>query len=364
MTDCVTRLNAPRCNQMYVWLLFLLIFPLSGGEAFAITTYSQHELQKDTIFLRDGEILVGDIKELRLGVLTIDSKDLNDISVKISKVKTINSASDTLRIETTDKYIYYGALKPSEKPGWVYVVTESHQHPVELSNINTLLMFRKRFWDNLSGSVSAGFSYSHSSGIGQLNTNFSVTYASRRYEVMFTGSGIASIDTATFSRDREDLDITTMYNIHAMWYGIASLDYQRNLQLSISRRFQQSLAAGYKVIFSQNLQILGMGGLSVSQERSTTGEDQNFLCELPVGFSVDYFKFSRPNMQISSKHVFYTGLTQWGRVRYDSNTTFAWELFKDFSLSINLYLNFDSQPPDTTAGKTDYGTVVGLTYKF
>ncbi len=69
-------------------------------------------------------------------------------------------------------------------------------------------------------------------------------------------------------------------------------------------------------------------------------------------------------MQIFSKHTMYSGLTQWGRFRYDSNTTVAWELFKNFSFSLNLYLNFDNRPPDEISGKTDYGTVIGLSYKF
>ncbi len=339
-------------------LLFLLFLIASS------TLFAKDGLQKDTLYLKNGEMLIGDIKELRLGMLSFDSKDVGLVSLKISKIKTINSSSDTLRIETADKAIYYGALKPSAKTGWVYIVTESHRYLVEINNINSLLSFNKSFWNSLSGNISSGFSYSRSSGIGQLNASFSVEYAAKRFDLKMSGSGISSIDTSTFSRDREDIDITGLYNIKKMWYGLASLDYQRNLQLSIARRFQQTLAGGYKVVFSQNFQLMGIGGLSVSQERSTTGVDENFLCEIPAGFSLDYFKFSHPNMQISSEHVFYTGLTQWGRVRYDSNTTFAWELFKDFSFSLNLYLNYDNQPPDPTAGKTDYGMVLGLSYKF
>ncbi len=332
--------------------------------ALAILSAKADDLQKDTLYLRNGEMLIGDIKELRIGMLTFDSKDVGLVSLKISKIKTINSYIDTLRIETSDKEVYYGALKPSEKAGWVYIVTDLHRYPVEIRDINSLQSFQDQFWGNLSGNVSSGFSYSRSSGIGQLNVSFSVAYTAKRYELSISGSGIASIDTAAFSRDREDFDISFLYNVKSMWYALASLDYQRNLQLSISRRFQQSAAAGYKVVVSQHFQVMGLAGLSVSQERSTTGVDENFLCEIPSGFSLDYYKFSHPNMQISSKHVFYTGLTQWGRIRYDSNTTLAWELFKDFSFSLNLYLNYDNRPPDSSTGQTDYGMVIGLTYKF
>lgn len=311
-------------------------------------------------------MLIGEIREMHLGLLSIKSNDLNLLDVKVSKIKTISSASDTLRIETSDKVVRYGALKPSARPGYVYIVTKEHRHLVQVNTINTLLSFDRHFWENLSGNVSAGFSYSRSSDIGQLNLSFAVYYGAKKYDVGLTGSGIASIDSASFSRDREDLDITLLYNVKNMWYALGSLDYQRNLQLSISRRFQETMAAGYKVMFTRSLQMMNMAGLSVSQERSTTGNNESFLWELPVGFTLDYFKYSHPNIQVSSNNIFYTGLTQWGRVRFNSNNTFSWELFKDFYFTVNLYLNYDNRPPDsgTSTSTTDYGAVVGISYKF
>ncbi len=341
-----------------LWILTLLFLLIS------FTTFARENLQKDTIFLRNGEILIGDIKDMRLGMLSFDSKEVGLLDLKISRIKTINSSSDTLRIETSDKAIYFGALKPSPKPGWVYIVMKTGSQHIQIGNINTLLSLRPRFWDNFTGNVTSGFSYSRSSGIGQLNFSASAIYNTKRFKVDITSSGISSIDTSTFSHDRADLNITGSYNVKKMWYGVLSLQYQRNLQLSIARRFQQLGGVGYKIAFSQNFQTLGIGGVSISQERSTTGSDQNFLCEIPFGFSLDYYKFSHPDMQISSQHIFYTGLTQWGRVRYDSNTTFTWELFKNFDFSLNLYLSYDSRPPDSTSEKMDYGTVIGLTYKF
>ncbi|MDR2921160.1 MAG: DUF481 domain-containing protein [Tannerella sp.] len=352
-------MKARKKINLIIRQLVLFLFLLGS-----ISVSASENSQRDTVYLRNGEIVIGEIKELRIGMLSFDSKDVGLISLKISKIKTINSSSDTLRIETANKEIYFGALKPSEKAGWVYIVTASHRHLIEIGNINSLLSFHKNFWNDLSGNISSGFSYSHSSGIGQLNFSLSVVYTAKRFGLSMTGSGIASIDTSTFSRDREDLNITGLYNVKNMWYAVLMFEYQRNLQLSISRRFQQLGAAGYKFVFSQNFQTLGIAGLGISQERSTTGVDENFLLEMPMGFSLDFYKFSKPNMQISSQHIFYVGFTQWGRVRYDANTTLNWELFKDFSFSLTLYLDYDSQPPDPTAGKMDYGTVVGLTYKF
>jgi hypothetical protein len=56
-------------------------------------------------------------------------------------------------------------------------------------------------------------------------------------------------------------------------------------------------------------------------------------------------------------------LSQSGRVRFNSNTTFSWELVKNFRLNINPYLNYDNQPPEGNSNY-DYGTSVGLTFYF
>ena len=69
-------------------------------------------------------------------------------------------------------------------------------------------------------------------------------------------------------------------------------------------------------------------------------------------------------MQISTTQSMFFSLSEAGRVRYDGNTNFSWELVKDFSFTVNIYNNFDSKPPPGSESKFDYGIVMGLSYKF
>jgi hypothetical protein len=43
--------------------------------------------QKDSVFLFNGQILIGDIKRVELGILTIDDIDLKLQSIKLYKIK-------------------------------------------------------------------------------------------------------------------------------------------------------------------------------------------------------------------------------------------------------------------------------------
>ena len=319
----------------------------------------------DTIYLYHNEMITGDIKEMQIGKLKIDTKNIGIIDIKISKIQSINTSTDTFRIETADQMVYYGALKPSGKDGHVYIISPEYIRLIAIDHINSLTPVRKSFRHRLQGTVSAGFNYTHSSRQGQLNTSTDVYYTARRFMFSFSGSSNASIDTSTYSRDRDDVALTGFYNMesNSKWYILAQLDYQRNLGLSIARRYQQIMGGGRKFMLNESLQILSMLGVSLNEELSTDNKE-SLLVEVPLGFSLNFFKFSDPDVQITSKNAFYTSLSQKGRVRYELNTNIMWQIISNFNFSWTFYFSYDRKPPDENSSKTDYGTTIGLSYKF
>jgi hypothetical protein len=78
----------------------------------------------------------------------------------------------------------------------------------------------------------------------------------------------------------------------------------------------------------------------------------------------NFYQFRHPDIQINSTQTVYFSLSQPGRIRYDGNTTFSWQLVRYFYLNISPYTNFDSKPPAGSTSTFDYGIVVGLSYKF
>ncbi len=321
--------------------------------------------KQDTIVLYRNEMLTGEIKELRLGELTVDTKNINIINIKVSNIQSINTATDTFRIETSDQMLYYGVLKPAPKDGFVYIVSSQDIRLIEISHINLMTPVQESFGSRLQGNASAGFNYTRSSSIGQLNISANIYYTTKRVIMNLNTSTNASIDTSSFSFDHVDVGLTGYYTLqyNPKWYVLGQLSYQRNLQLSIARRYQQILGGGRKFTLGTSVQTMSMLGVSLNQELSTAG-NKDLLVEIPLGFVFNFFKFSEPNIQITSQNVFYISLSQKGRIRYDMNTSFSWELVDNFYLSWTFYYNYDRKPPDPGAGKSDYGTVISLTYKF
>ena len=320
--------------------------------------------QRDSIFLKNGQILIGDIKNVKYGKITIDDVDLNLISVKLYKVKTIKS-NDRFKITTDDKEIYIGTLTAGNHDGWTRIVSDSNKiTALKITSISTMVFLENQFLKRLDGNIGAGFSYTKSSGIGQVNLNSSITYVTKDFGNQFTASTIGSIDSSKYSRDNENVELFSYYDFNSTWLASGLLAYQRNLELSLARRYQEMIGAGNRLIVRNNLELLVISGLSFSQEKSTEGVYSGLLLEVPIMARFNFFNFQHPNIQISTSQTLFFGLTQKGRIRFNGSTDFSWELVHNFSFTLNFYNNFDNQPPATAPSKTDFGVVMGLSYKF
>ena len=318
---------------------------------------------KDTLYFYKGQILVGDIRGAQLGELTIDETDLAILQVKMYKIKSIK-ASRRFKIVTQTKDDYYGILQPSAKDGWVNILLDNDDIvQVNIMDINLIIALEEDFFIRLNGNLSAGFSYSKSSALGQMNLSTTVQYATEQFEYLFNLSAIGSIDSSTYSRDRENASLFISYSLNPSWFPGVGVGYRRNLELSIASRYQELIGIGNKILTRKYWQLLVFSGLTFNQENSTSGATEGLLLEVPLIFRYDFFKYHRPNIQINSSQSVFYSLSQKNRVRYDGNLTFSWELIRRFYLTLNPYANYDSQPPEGNSN-FDYGLAVSISYRF
>lgn len=319
--------------------------------------------QKDSIFLYNGQVLIGEVLHAALGLIEIDDTDLGDIRVKMYKIKRLIT-NRRFRIETDDKRVYFGTLQSSGKDGSVDILPDGMSTvTTDITGISLIIPLEKGIFKGIDGNISAGFSYTKSSNIGQVNVSATLFNSARRFEYRLTASENASIDSSEFSRDREDLRLVAGYNFSDSWIIMAGGSYQRNLELSIARRYQELAGIGNKLIVRKNTQLMVLTGITFNQEKSTEGEASGLLLEVPLISRFDFFKYKDPNMQIAFTPAAYISLSQKGRVRFEGNLTFAWQIITDFNFNVNPYMNFDNQPP-SGGGDFDYGIVISLSYKF
>lgn len=318
---------------------------------------------KDTLYFTNGSQIVGKLKSIKLGIVTFDPDDANDITVQLRKIKTIAATSRIFRIETINNQLYFGRLLPHPLKKTIYVGMYTETLPLALEDISVLYPFEQSVAERFSGTVGLGFSYTRSSGFGRLNFDTKIKYVSRKEELSLSTYGIYTLYDTLFSRDKEEATLKYNYYFLRNWFATVFLVYQRNLELSLLRRYQEGLGLGNKFITSKEVYAWARTGAVLNQERSTEGVSSAVLTELFGQVEVNFFRFD-PKINCVLTQAFYYSLSQSGRFRNDGALTVSWEIFKNFYLSFEPYNNYDSKPPVSGSNRFDYGVVFGINYKF
>jgi hypothetical protein len=327
-------------------------------------SYAQSQVLKDTLFFNNGSIVIGKIKNIKLGIVTFDPDDANDITVELRKLKTMIGRSKIFRVETVDNRLYFGTIAFHPEPNMIYVQSATDSTPINLIEVSILYAFDKTVLERFSGSAGIGFSYTKSSGFGRLNFDAAIMYTSRKEELSLNLSGIYTIYDSLASRDKEELNIKYNYYFIRNWFATGFISYQRNLELGLQRRYQEGLGFGNKFVKSKKVYAWGRGGMVLNQEKSTEDVSSGTLSEFFGQLEVNFFRFGRPKINLMLAQTVYYSVSQKDRFRNDGSMNLKVEIFKDFNLNLELYHNYDSKPPVAGSNKFDYGTVFGFNYKF
>jgi Protein of unknown function, DUF481 len=332
--------------------------------AASLISHSASAQLKDTLFLHDGQILSGEFKKFQYGKIEFDMDNVQIVNVKYNKIRTIRTHQHNYRVETADRRIITGVIKPAENDGIIRIQTKDSVILIPIDQATLITAFDPRWIKNIHGYVSAGYSYTKSSNIGRLNLDASANFNSRKFNSILSGNAAYTTEKKTLSRDRENISTSNFYILTPWWSLGAILSYQRNLELGLLRRYQESFGYRYNVIYRNRFQLRLLSGITINQERNINSESLKPVFEIPLNVNLNLFKFEKPNISITTSQTVFVGLTQKGRVRYDGDTRFSWEMIKDLSLTTSIYHSYDSKPVAAGANNFDFGIVFGLKYTF
>lgn len=342
---------------LLVRILFLVSFHFIAG-----SNYAQE--QKDTLFFNNGSLVIGKLKKVKLGVVTFDPDDANDITVQLRKLRGITAVKSIYRIETTTNEAHFGRIVPDTIRGRINIVSLLDTVTIYLEDISVVYPYYKSIGERFDGNVGLGYSYTRSSNFGRLNFDGSITYKSRKDELGLTASGIYTVTDSSFSRDREEIFMKANRYFSATWFYTVMLGYQRNLELGLASRFQEGIGVGNKFLTTKSLYSWARTGIVLNQEKNVESVKSGTLAEIFGQMELNFFRFSKPEISLKVVESFYYSLSQNGRFRSDGETTMAWEIFTDFDLNLSFYHNYDSKPPGEDGRKIDIGIIFGLAYSF
>ena len=318
--------------------------------------------ENDTIYLRNGQVFVGEFVKVKEGRFEFDINDGGLVKIKYDKVKSLKAVSHTYRITTTTRKIYFGQLQGDSEDGYIKVSSGDSVVFLNFRSIAEIEFFDKVSLRTINGYLSAGYSYTRSSNIGRLNLDALISLELRKWEMSLSYTSIITYSDSIWSRDREILSYNQYYFLNASYQLGALFNYQRNIELGLARRFQEGLGLRYKMINRINVKAWLVSGFMMNQEKNLEGEKFPLRVEWPINLSIDLFQFSKPELSLNIRQTVFVSLSQIGRIRQDGDIRLNWEMINDLYLTLHFYHNYDSKPVGLNSRKLDYGTVIGLKY--
>jgi hypothetical protein len=317
----------------------------------------------DTLTLRNGDRITGEISKLQYGKLTFKTDGLGTLSVEWTAVATLNSLY-TFDVETVGGVHYFGTLAPTPD-GRSLIVGQSPQ-PVELApaQISRIAQLETGWLARINGSLSLGYNFTKSSDITVLSGHFDATYRGRETALGLRAdaSSTTTPEEGTLARDSIAFTYQWLRPRRKFWAGLSS--FERNEELGIEGRLL--LGGGYGYYFRQRAssEVAGIAGLVTSQEwvTGTAGSQQSV--EGLLGATWRVFQFKSPETSLNSSVTLLPSFTEAHRYRANFNLSLRREIIENFFLDLSTYYDYDSEPPSDAATKDDYGVVTSVGYSF
>ena len=298
--------------------------------------------QKDSLILSNGDVIVGEIKSMDQGVLTIEtpySKD--DFRVKwihvnevYSKVRFLITLKDGRRMNS---------IVITKQPG-VLVIEDEEGELEEISfyDLVYLKSLQKKFWNRFNGTVDAGLTFSRANHLKQFNASSSLGYitddwgADAYYD--FSGSSQDSIS----STRREEGGINFKYFLKRDWFILPEASFLSNTEQALSPRITSKFGVGRYVVHTNRAYWGWVGGISFNAEHFTNETPDRKSAEAYLGTEIN--RFDKGDLDFLSNLYVYPSLTEKGRIRTDFRMDMKYEFVNDFYIKINVTYNYDNQP--------------------
>jgi hypothetical protein len=316
----------------------------------------------DVVSLKNGDHITGEVVKLDRGQLEFKTDDAGTIYFEWDIVASVLAAGQ-FEVVTTDGRRYLGSLAP-DVIGSIKIVTAGAEVSLISDEITLISQIGESFWKKLEGSVDIGFSYTHSSGIAQLNVNGTTVYRRPSFEAAVTASGTFIKDKQDDSRDDRAILQASYVRYRGQKMFVAGAgSFESNESLGIRLRSLLAGTVGARLVNTNRAQMSVGGGVTVNEERGVDTEPTQNVEGL-MTFRASYFTYDRPKTNIDTSFQYYPSLSDFGRQRIQFNGAFKREVWKDVFFSINLFDTFDSRPPDPGAEKNDVGIVFSFGWSF
>jgi len=298
--------------------------------------------QKDTLVMKNGDMLVGDIKELSKAVMKMET-DYSDADFtiewnKVGEIYTHNifiiSLSDGRRINASF------STDPTDSSK-VLIFDRSGILSVKRNDIVLLKEVGQSFLGRLDASIGLGLTITTENKLKQLNTRGNIGYTGRFWRSNASLDAIRGVQQDSVRIRRTDATVGGMLLLQGSWFLAVTANFLQSDEQRLQLRSTTDISGGNLIVNTNRIYLAASAGLAWTNEEFTdTTLDRNSM-EGKGGFELNLFDIK--DFSLLTNAYIYPSITQKGRVRLDFKIDLKYDLPLDFYIKLGYTHNFDNQ---------------------
>ena len=328
---------------------------------FFILTGLTTSAQNDTIRLKNNDILVGNVKSISTGILTMEtSYSDKDFKIEFNKVEALSISRKCIITLTNDRR-FYGEIHSEKSGGLTILVEDGGSERFQLNELIDLLEVYDNFWKRFRGGIDLGYNFTKASNNAQFTIAGDFHFTGERWRHNGSINVLNSSNDSLSDVKRVDAMFETIRLLPKKWYLLTDVSYLSNTEQTLKGRISPSLGLG-RFVKSTNRLYFGVTiGATVNFESYEDTTKDKTSSEAFLGSNFNMYDFK--DFDLSTGIKFYAGLSEKGRIRTDYDLVLKYDLPWDFYIKMEFTVNYDNQPA-VKGTELDYIFTSGFGYSF
>ena len=304
----------------------------------SLQAFAQH----DTLVMKNGDKLVGEVKELLKGVLTMETDYSDkDFRVEWNKVGEIHT-KNTYVISHTDGRRINGTITTDPEDSSLVMITEPGGIvSIKRMDIVALKQLENTFLGRLDASIDVGINIAKANNLRQITTRSYLGYTGRFW------ASDASIDIGNSLQDsvltkRLDASLSGKWLFQRSWFIYVAAKFLQNDEQKLKLRSTTNGGIGKLFVNTNKIYFGAQAGLAWNNENFTDDTPTRNSLEAALGAQLNLFDIE--DFSLLTSGTIYPSITEKGRVRLDFKIDLKYDLPLDFYIKFGYTHNFDNQP--------------------
>ena len=346
----VTQYNWDRVRASIIGLMTCCFLCFKG--------YSQH----DSLILTNNNIIVGEIKSLNNGVITIETDySKNDFTIEWPKVKRIYSKTNFLVTLANGQRIN-GPVRSSDTTNRVVISgIDGITVGTVIDSIVYLKGVKSQFWSRVYGGIDLGLNLTKANDLRQFDVRSTFGYIGNRWQGEVYYNDLRSVQDSTTETKRTESGLGLKYFLPKDWFIALPIDLLSNTEQALDLRTTASLALGKFIAHTNRSYWALAAGASLNHESFTNDKENRQSTEGFLGSELNLFDIG--DFSLKNTTNVYGSFTEAGRWRVDFTLDTKYDLPLDLYLKLGLTFNYDNRPA-IEGSQVDYVLGFGIGWEF